>query len=363
MVGQVPFKKVGECLYRNPSSRQYYALVKFRGKQIKRSLRTEELPEARRKLRDFRNDQAKIDPLAGKMTVNGLCDRQLETIKNQAPKTVQRKRHILQRVSRHWKGVDINRVKQSEIKAWLASFDFGPPSFNLHLQGIRALFRQAVDDKLLASSPVDGIKQRKLSRPIRKTPSLAEFQAIVASIRTQKLSDTAEESADYIEFLGLAGLGQAEASALTWKHVDLDRGQIVTFRVKTKTGFAVPIFPQLRPLLEKRMALATAANNGNPPLADTRVFNVANAKSALTNACKRLKLPSYSSRAFRRLFISTAIERGVDIKVVAQWQGHQDGGKLILDTYSHVRPAHSEQMARLMTMSVPENVIPMLATS
>jgi len=363
MTGQTPFKKVGECLYRNPASLQYYALVKIKGKQIKRSLGTDNLAEARRNLRTFKTDQALIDPLAGKLTVDGLCDRQLETIKNQAPKTLGRKRHILQRVRQHWKDVDIRRVKQSEIKSWLAGFNFGAPSYNLHLQGIRALFRQAVDDRLLASSPVVGIKQRKLAKPIRQTPTVAEFNAVVASIRAQKLSDTAGESADYVEFLGLAGLGQAETAALTWKDVDFTRGQIVTFRVKTKTGFAVPIFPQLRPLLEKRLALATTANGGSPPLPHTKVFSVANAKSALTAACKRLNIPGYSSRSFRRMFISMAIERGVDVKVIALWQGHQDGGKLILDTYSHVRPAHSELMARLMTTEPPANVIPIQAAA
>jgi hypothetical protein len=53
------------------------------------------------------------------------------------------------------------------------------------------------------------------------------------------------------------------------------------------------------------------------------------------------------------------------VKVIAQWQGHQDGGKLILDTYSHVRPAHSERMAALMTLedSKPSNVIAMEGTA
>jgi hypothetical protein len=41
-------------------------------------------------------------------------------------------------------------------------------------------------------------------------------------------------------------------------------------------------------------------------------------------------------------------------------EGLRDGGKLILDTYSHVRPAHSEQMAKLMTIEKPANVIPMV---
>ena len=36
------------------------------------------------------------------------------------------------------------------------------------------------------------------------------------------------------------------------------------------------------------------------------------------------------------MFITRCIEKGIDIKVIAQWQDHQDGGKLIPGTYSHV---------------------------
>jgi integrase len=63
----------------------------------------------------------------------------------------------------------------------------------------------------------------------------------------------------------------------------------------------------------------------------------------------------------RRMFITRAIERGVDVKVIAQWQGHRDGGRLILSTYSHVRPEHSNRMAALMTTEQPENVVPITA--
>jgi site-specific recombinase XerD len=100
------------------------------------------------------------------------------------------------------------------------------PTYNLHLQGIRELFKQAVDDRFVANNPVDGIKQKKLAKPIRHTAKMSEFKAIVKSIRDQKLSDTADESADYIEFLGLAGLGQAEASSLTWGDVNMEASQI-----------------------------------------------------------------------------------------------------------------------------------------
>jgi hypothetical protein len=37
--------------------------------------------------------------------------------------------------------------------------------------------------------------------------------------------------------------------------------------------------------------------------------------------------------------------------------GHRDGGKLILDTYSHVRQPHIERMAALMVDGEPENVV------
>ena len=48
------FEKVGECLYRNPSSGTYFARVKLRGKEIKQTLKTKNLATARRKLKDFK---------------------------------------------------------------------------------------------------------------------------------------------------------------------------------------------------------------------------------------------------------------------------------------------------------------------
>ena len=338
------FEKVGECLYRNPTSGTYFARVKLRGKEIKKTLDTKNLATARRKLRDFKRELERLDPDAGQITLKQLADRFEKTIQHFAPDTIANKVRVLNRVRDTWPGGSnrlVGKIEPSEAAEFLSRYQ-GVPGYNQALETIRAMFGMAEADRMIVRSPVSGMKQRRRETPIRLTPTLSEFRAIVESIRAQKYADTAEESADFIEFLGLAGLGQAEASALIWADVNLERGQLLTFRQKTRTGFAVPIFPQLRPLLEKRLAQA-----GNPS-PESRVFMVLDAKKALTGACKRLGMPSYSSRAFRRMFITTAIERGVDVKVIAQWQGHQDGGKLILDTYSHVRPTHSERMAQLM---------------
>jgi site-specific recombinase XerD len=59
----------------------------------------------------------------------------------------------------------------------------------------------------------------------------------------------------------------------------------------------------------------------------------------------------------RRCFITRALELGIDVKTVAEFQGHKDGGQLILSTYSHVRQPHAQRMAQLLTETRPENVI------
>jgi integrase len=135
---------------------------------------------------------------------------------------------------------------------------------------------------------------------------------------------------------------------LTRADVDFDAGRLITFRHKTSTGFAIAIFPQLRPLLQR---LCEGKSNGD------HIFKVRNAKKALAGACRRLGYPSFSQRSLRRMFITRAIEKGIDVKVIAEWQGHKDGGKLILDTYSHVNPVHSQRMAQLMADQEPENIV------
>ena len=60
------------------------------------------------------------------------------------------------------------------------------------------------------------------------------------------------------------------------------------------------------------------------------------------------------------MFVTRAIELGIDLKVIAEWQGHKDGGKLILSTYSLVNRVHSQRMARLMSDGELENVTPMV---
>jgi len=353
------FQKVGECLYRYSSNGVYYARIRTSGKEIKRSLETTDRAIAQRELARFKNEQRQVDRSQGKLTLAELCDRYLKTVQHQKPKTIEGKMCVVARIKRHWptasKLTQIAKIKPSDVDLWLASVSrrakrFGAASRNAHLACIKEVFALAVRDRIIPVSPAAHLKYKDRDKPIRITPTFEQFKAIIADVRAQVFNADALDSADFLEFLGLAGLGQAETASLTRADVDLDAGRIITFRHKTSTGFAIPIFPQVRPLLER---LCKGKSKGD------RIFNIANAKKALAGACRRLQLPAFSQRALRRMFITRAIEKGIDIKVIAEWQGHRDGGQLILSVYSHVRPVHSQRMAQLMTDDEPKNVIAM----
>jgi integrase len=345
------FEKVGECLYRYSSNGVYYARIKADGKEIKRSLETTDRAIAQRRLASFKDEQRQIDRSQGKLTLTELCDRYLKTVQHQKPKTFERKTFIVSRIKTDWptgKLTQVAKIKPSDVDLWLSRYRFGSASRNLHISCVKELFNSAVRDRIVAASPAAHLRSVKREKPIRLTPSFEQFKAIIADVRAQQFNADAQDSADFLEFLGLAGLGQAETGSLTRADVDLAAGQIITYRHKTSTGFAIPIFPQVRALLERLC---------EGKMHDTRVFKISDAKKALTGACRRLGYPPFSQRSLRRMFITRAIEKGVDVKVIAEWQGHKDGGKLILDTYSHVNRVRSRRMAQLLTDEQPENVI------
>jgi integrase len=162
---------------------------------------------------------------------------------------------------------------------------------------VRDVLQTAVRDRVITENPARELKYRKRKTPIRLTPTFEEFKQIVAKIRAQKFNQVVEQSGDFVEFLGLAGLGAAEAASLTPADVDFKAGHIIAYRHKTSTGFAVPIFPQLAALLEK-LCKDKAHNE--------RLFQINDARKALTNASVRLGLPHFTHRSLRRMFITRA---------------------------------------------------------
>jgi integrase len=337
------FRRVGECLYRWSHNGHYYFKGKINGREYNCSLGTTDLATARLELGERRKLLGRLDYSRGSMTLLALTERYRRTFAHQASETKAQKERILRRIEKDWPTgpyTPVGKIRPSDCNLWLAAYDFGPSSRNGHTWFLKDLFSMAVRDKALAVSPAEHLRSVRRKDPVRLTPTPEQFEAIISSVRLQRFNGHgSQDSADFLEAQGLLGLGQAEISALTRQDVDFTKGHISVLRRKTSRRFVIPLYPQARELLEK----VCRGKQHN-----VRLFPIGNAKKALAAACNRLGLPAFSQRSLRRMFCSKAIELGVDVKVVAEWQGHRDGGALILKTYSHVHRPHSLQMSKLM---------------
>ena len=153
------------------------------------------------------------------------------------PKTVERKTFIVGRIKTDWptgKLTQVGKIKPSVVDLWLSRYRFGSASRNLHISCVKELFNSAVRDRIITASPAAHLRSAKREKPIRLTPTFEQFKAIIADVRAQQFNANAQDSADFLEFLGLAGLGQAEAGSLTPADVDLQAGRIITYRHKDK---------------------------------------------------------------------------------------------------------------------------------
>ena len=355
------FRRVAEGLYQYESSGTYYARFKSKGKRVMERLGTDEhpctsLPEAKRLLRDLRNQKERTDVISSKKTLRAVLAEYKELMPFK-DSTRQYKIHYLELFEGDFAhSKKIAELKKSDILKFLSKFEsHSADTRNKALTAVRDLFRYAIDDQAIAVSPAEGIKYKQSKATIKRPiPSWEEFEAIVNSVRNVVFSDTGHESADLIEFMGKAGLGQAECAGLTWGDINFKTGKISIIRKKTGTEFEIPIYPQVMPLLER---MKDEREDRAP---DTKVFKVRDPKKGLDAACKRLDLPNYSARAFRRMFITRCLELGIDPQTVASWQGHGDGGQLILKVYGKVSKKHQDAMAaRLLPPSTASNILPM----
>jgi len=202
------FQKVGEPLYRYSSNRVYYARIKVGGKEIKRFLRTTDPALARRNLAVLKDELRQTDRSQGRVTLAELADRYLETIRHQKPKTIERKNYIIRRVKQDWPSgalTQLTRIRPSDLDLWLSRYHFGSASRNLFMSCIKEVFDLAMRDRIIVISHAAHLRHTKREKPIRPTPTYEEFKAIIADVRAQPLSADAQDSADFLKFLGLAG--------------------------------------------------------------------------------------------------------------------------------------------------------------
>ena len=326
------------CLYRHSVNQTYYGIKKTGGKRKEHSLETVDRKIAERKLKAWVSDLDKIDTEVEKTTLAQLLDKFVITRQGKSESTTTTEQGIIKNLKAHFKqdvNIRVSRIRPSMLDIWLSTLEpnLKSTSYNRYTLFLKQLFDLAVNDRIIAESPHLRLQKgwKRPEKPKRHVPTKDQFEAIVENIRAQTQNADAEQSANFIEFLGLAGLGQAEASSLTWGDVNWTRGELSVRRHKTRALFYPPVYPDLKPLLEKLYA-----SYSTPPKPETLVFKIHDARKALTNACKRLGFPHFTQRSVRAFLIRRLWQAKIDVKLIAKWQGHVDGGRLILSTYTEV---------------------------
>lgn len=347
-------------LYRHPASKIYYAMKKVAGRRKVHSLATADRKTADRKLAAWiRELHATTPGTTPDMTMGQLltafaaarAGKKESTIKTEG--WIARKMRTTFDAKGQGMGMLASHVRHSHLAIWLALIakNLRHSSYNRVRLFLMQLFDFACTETLIEKSPFDEsllpVKGRQ--RIVRRVPTEEEFTKIISEIRQPRWSlpnprtpggqrpASFPDAADFAEYLGFAGVGQAEAASLNWEDVSWDRNAVNYTRQKTGKPFSHPIYAWLRPLLERMQA--ESAGSG-------RIFKIKDVRGSLNSAKKRLGYPNFTQRGLRAFLIGRLWRAGVDVKVIALWQGHSDGGKLIMDTYTEVFGSNDEDYQR-----------------
>lgn len=337
--------KVAECLYRNRSSGTYFALVKRKGKQIRKSLKTKDRKLAERKLAAFRETAATLTATAEeRKTPFATFAKRWLKIHNVhlKPSSADRNVRCVKELDKTFGKLAVSEITTRHCEDWMVSRGTGiaASTFNKDALVLKAILDHAQRDGLILDNPARVVKRRKVIDKKIVIPTREEYTKLLEEIA--KLDARARDSAKLVQLLALSGMRLGEATRIVWREVDFEKGQFTVSagEVGTKNGETriVPLFPSLRRFLE--VIRPNCAGHDRE-----RIVGIDSTKSAMQSACVAGSLPRFTHHSLRHFFVSNAIEVGVDFKTIAAWIGHKDGGILVAKRYGHLRLTHSTEMA------------------
>jgi integrase len=345
-------KKVGECLYRNGHG-TYFALIKVSGKQIKRSLGTNESVLARRRLGEFR---AKARRLHGKENRNirfeELSKAWLASIEpGLKPKSWDRRRVAVVGLTPFFEGMAVKSIGFQEIDEWRRrrGSKLSARTHNIELETLKLILKYATDRGILLDNHAEKFERRTEPKAVVRIPTQQEFATLMLALNSAPKA-VASGAAAMVEFLAYSGMRVGEAREVKFRDINLEplpKGYVLISGgaegTKNHEQRIIPLFPNLRraveQLIQKRKDL----------LFNSKLFSIQSPRGAMKNAFRRMKSDSFSVHALRHYFVSNAIERGINFQVIAKWLGHKDGGVLVAKRYGHLRPEFSAAMAERMS--------------
>ncbi len=254
----------------------------------------------------------------------------------------------------------LSSVRPSEIQAWVrgVSDTLAPATVEVVYRYVAAIFRAAVADRVIASSPCVGVK---LPRKARRDVVPLATEAVEALIEAMP-----DRYRALVVLAAGTGLRQGEAFGVERRHVDFLRRTLkVEQQLVLLPGAAPVVSPPKTDASHRTIPLpqvvvdALAAHLAAFP-ADGLLFTTGTGEPIRRTAfsarvwqpaVRRAGLPEGTGfHGLRHYYASLLIRHGESVKVVQLRLGHATAAET-LDTYSHLWP-DSEDRTRLAVDSV-----------
>lgn len=297
-------------------------------------------------------------PEGGPLTLERFADRWIEQRRKRGVSTVdddktRLKKHVLPALG----AMPVDEVRPRHIRTMMAELSVGalaPRTQSNVLATVRALFRDAVADEVISTSPVVLKKHetptRKDADPRWRVEAKFSGEELKRIVRTEQIP---EDRRVLYALMGLAGLRFGEAAALRWGDLmpeqPLARLWVaVSYSTKkkrekgtkTESPRGVPVIPDLAELLKKwreegwREMLGRHPTESDLIIPSRRGVNRSanHMLKKLHQDLDRLKMPPRRQHDFRRTFISLCRSGGAREDLL-RFITHGPSGS-VMDTYT-----------------------------
>lgn len=238
----------------------------------------------------------------------------------------------------------------------------GSYAFNERLTYLTSAIKWGIDEGLIASNPLKGIKKRTnkgAGKETRKPFTSEEIERILDALWNDRFCPTKSafkhsHYAPFIEFLMITGCRPAELIGLQWKHIDFKRKEIEIssvlarsndgkstakhrVRKETKTGSI-----RYLPMSERMIEILTNLSGSKD--SNTLVFTSPKGLALDDRNIRRrvwkpilekLEIEYRVPYAARHSMASRAIEQGVPLTGIAYLMGHSST-RMVMENYGHM---------------------------
>jgi len=300
----------------------YWITYRWQGRQYFESSHSSDINVAKAQLR---KKESELDlglipvRISETVTVEQLLDLYIAQVEH--PATQERYR-LSQRALSPLRGkcriIDVDAFTFDRFKKLRIKQGVSPAGVNRELALARAAFNFAVERRMLAHGPLDGVKlfneakQRKPPRII----SFSEEQRILVCCDS-RLRTIVITLLDTGMRVGIEGI------LLKWSDIDFEESIITVAQSKTATGLrAVPMTANVRSGLEKWRKVTNGISEYvffNPQRPSIHIRSV---KTAWRNALRLAGLPPFAIYQYRATYATRLAAAGVSDTIIDQLLGH-----------------------------------------